>query len=65
MEIEVLQADVTQLEVDAIANAANTEPAARRRRGGGDLARRRSGRAARIRPALADRAGRGGGDERG
>ncbi len=25
MEIEVLQADVTQLEVDAIANAANTE----------------------------------------
>ena len=50
-ELEVIAADVTKLEVDAIANAANTRAAARRRRGGGDLARRRAGGPARVRRA--------------
>ena len=44
-----LDTDITALEVDAIANAANTRPAPRRRRGRGDLPRRRSGGAARER----------------
>ena len=43
-EIEVQQADITKLEVDAIANAANTGAAARRRGRGGDRAGRRAGR---------------------
>ena len=41
-EIEVRQADITKLEVDAIANAAQYRPAARRRRRRRDRPRRRS-----------------------
>ena len=41
--IEALDADITTLEVDAIANAANTRAAARRRRRGRDRARGRPG----------------------
>ena len=63
MKLEVLQADVTTLEVDAIANAANTELLPRRRRGRGDRARRRRRRcSSESRDRRADRARRGGGD---
>ena len=41
-EIEVQQADITKLDVDAIANAANTAAKARGRRRGGDRPRRRA-----------------------
>ena len=62
MKLEVLQADVTKLEVDAIANAANTQllhgggVAAAIARAGGPAVQRG------VRGAAPDRARRGGGD---
>ena len=65
-KVEVLETDITTLEVDAIANAANTRPRPRRRGRGRDLAGGRcrpcSGRATGAAPIAPRRGGR---DDRG